>query len=322
MDALVLERIAKSFAHGFLGRRNRVLRDVSLRLAPGEAFGLLGHNGAGKTTTMRIILGLLRPDHGRVEVFGKSGNDRETRNRIGYLGDEVGLHPFLTASETLQLVGELCRLPRGVIRSRSDELLEQVGLGNEHGLKVKQFSRGMRQRLGLAVALINDPDLLILDEPYLGLDPIGRRELRRLLLSLKDAGKTILLSSHIVPDVEAVCDRVGILARGYVQRSLSLREIYLQKSQQAEVTASGVDPIVFDGMQPAVELVYRNEQAIVLRCKGTGMVRSVISKIYAFGGDVLEVKPLRFNLEDYVLKALAESKKKEQKKRQEEMSYA
>ncbi len=167
----------------------------------------------------------------------------------------------------------------------------------------------MRQRLGIAIALMNDPDFLILDEPYSGLDPVGRRQLRQLLLSLKEQGKTILLSSHIVPDVEAVCDRVGIISGGRIQRCLSLRDIYRQKSTPVEITASGVHRDTFDKPERGVELVYGNEEAIVLKCVGSGNVKTVISKVYAYGGEVLEVKPLKFSLEDYLLEALSDAAK-------------
>jgi ABC-2 type transport system ATP-binding protein len=156
---------------------------------------------------------------------------------------------------------------------------------------------------------MNDPEFLILDEPYTGLDPVGRRQLREVLLSLKGAGKTILMSTHIVPDVEAVCDRVGILSGGKIQRCLALADIYRQKSTPVEITASGVEPTMFDRPENGVKLVYANPEAIVLRCEGRGMVKQLISKVYAFGGDVIEIKPLKFNLEDYLIETLTEATK-------------
>lgn len=306
MKTLELEGIQKAYARGFRGRKQNVLDGLSLSIEQGEVLGLLGHNGAGKTTTMRLVLGLIRPDAGRVRLFGQDGVGREALSRIGYLGDETGLYPFLSAEETLQLTGELFRLPRDLIRSRKKRLIEMVGLSEKSRARVRSYSKGMRQRLGVAVALMNDPDFLILDEPYTGLDPVGRRQLRKILLSLKEQGKTILMSSHIVPDVEAVCDRVGILSGGKIQRCLELSEIYRHKSAPVEITASGVDPGMFERPDRGVKLVYANPEAIVLRCEERGMVKPLISKVYAFGGEVLEIKPLKFNLEDYLMETLAE----------------
>ena len=286
-----------------------MLSDLSLKIESGEVFGLLGHNGAGKTTTMRVILGLLGADRGAIRLFGRDGVTREGLSRVGFLGEETGLYPFLNADETLQLTGELFRLPRETIHARANSLIEAVGLSAKRSVRVKKYSKGMRQRLGIAIALMNDPEFLILDEPYSGLDPVGRRQLRQLLLSLKDQGKTILLSSHIVPDVEAICDRVGILSGGKIQRCLSLRDIYRQKTTPVEVTATGVDPVTFDKPGLGFELVYGNEEATVLKCVGSGNVKNLISKVYAYGGDVLEVKPLKFSLEDYLLEALSDAAK-------------
>jgi ABC-2 type transport system ATP-binding protein len=310
MTVLELEKVSKTYAKGFLARKRPVLNGLSLRIEKGEVFGLLGHNGAGKTTTMRVILGLLRPDSGRVRLFEQDGSRRSALARIGFLGEETGFYPYLNADETLQMTGELFQLARNTISTRKQRLLEAVGLQSKSKARVSTYSKGMRQRLGIAVALMNDPEFLILDEPYTGLDPVGRRQLRELLLSLKQQGKTILMSSHIVPDVEAVCDRVGILSGGTIQRCLALAEIYRQKTTPVEVTASGVDPRLFERLGAGIEVVYGNPEAVVLRCEGRGIVKQIISKVYAFGGEILEVKPLKFSLEDYLLETLSEASQK------------
>jgi len=302
MTILELESIHKSFKRGFLGKRFDVLTGVDVGVHQGEVFGLLGHNGSGKTTTMRIILGLTRPDSGSIRVFG-DGVHRDARSRIGYLSDELGLYPYLNADETLQLTGRLFRLSRTDTRRRAQEMLEIVGLRERYHEPTRNYSKGMRQRLGIAVALMNNPELLILDEPYTGLDPIGRRQLRELLLSLKDQGKTIIMSSHIVPDVEAVCDRVGILSEGRIQRCLTLKDIYSQKSSPVEVTVTQTDATTFDGVD-GIHIIYHNDEALVLRVENGELTKKIIQKVYARGGDVLEVKPLRFNLEDFLLEAL------------------
>ena len=309
MTVLELDNVTKSYSRGFFGSKRPILEGLSLRIERGEVFGLLGHNGAGKTTTMRVILGLLRPDAGRVRLFEEDGVGPRSLSRVGFLGEETGFYPFLNADETLQMTGELFRIPAELLREKKKRLLTAVGLQAKAKARVKTYSKGMRQRLGIAVALMNDPEFLILDEPYTGLDPVGRRQLRELLLSLKDQGKTILMSSHIVPDVEAVCDRVGILGGGKIQRCLALREIYQQKKTPVEVTAAGVDPSTFERSAEGIELVYGNPEAVVLRCEGRGVVKQVISKVYAFGGEILEIKPLKFSLEDYLLETLTEASK-------------
>jgi len=306
MTILELDNITKSYSGGLLGKKRRVLTDLSLEITQGEVFGLLGHNGAGKTTTMRVILGLLRPDAGEIRLFGRDGAGREARARIGYLGDEIGLYPQFSADENIQYMGELCRLKGQVLAERKSRLLKLVGLATHARTTVRRYSKGMRQRLAIALALLNDPDLLILDEPYSGLDPIGRRLVRKLLLRLKEEGKTILLCSHIVPDVEAVCDRVGILRNGQIRECLALKDIYAQKSAPVEVAVSGVDATTFD-RDPTVEVIYQHHDAIVMKCSSRGQVKDLISRVYGLGGTVLEVKPLKFNLEDYLLEALGDT---------------
>ncbi|NIM19529.1 MAG: ATP-binding cassette domain-containing protein [Candidatus Latescibacteria bacterium] len=307
MTILELDRISKSFKRGLLGKKHKVLSDLSFQLEAGEVFGFLGHNGAGKTTTIKIILGLLRPDSGQISILGQHGATSEARARAGFLCEDVGLYPHLTAEEMLQLSGELFSLDRSLIKARKRDLLELVGLSSQRRLRIKRYSKGMRQRLGVAIALLNDPDILLLDEPYSGLDPLGRRKLRKILLSLKEAGKTILLSSHIVPDVEAACDRVGILSGGKISKFLDLREIYATKTNESEVTARGINPDLLRASVESVDIVLEREEAVIARCKGDHALQEALSTIYRFGGSVLEVKPLRFSLEDHLVQTMAET---------------
>jgi ABC-2 type transport system ATP-binding protein len=304
MIVLALEHVSKSFRTGFLRRRHQVLDDLSLELERGEVFGFLGHNGAGKTTTIKLALGLLRLETGRVSIFGSTGATREARSRIGYLNEDVGLYPYLSADETLQLAGELFRIERSVLRVRKARLLEAVGLAEKARVRVRQYSKGMRQRLGVAVALINNPELLLLDEPYTGLDPIGRKQLKDLFLSLKEEGKTILLSSHIAPDVEAVCDRVGILKNGRIAKFLTISELYEAGSGDVEVTASGVSARALCSTVAGVAEVYSGPDLVVMKCKGEETLKMLISTIYSYDGAVLEVKPAKASLEDCLMEAL------------------
>lgn len=298
MAILELHSIQKSFRRGFLGIRTPILKGVDLGIESGELYGFLGHNGAGKSTTMKIILGLLRPDSGYVKAFGEVGAGPRTRARIGYLGEEVGLYPHLNAMETLVLVGELFRLPKKTTRVRAEALIDQVGLANAGAKKTKNYSKGMKQRLGLATALMNDPELLVLDEPYSGLDPIGRRQLRELLLSLKARGKTIMMSSHIVPDVEAVCDRVGILSDGVIARVLDLNASRAQNGGDVEVTVSGAEARRVVAREFGERQLHATDQFCIVRCAGDQRLKSLIDAVYAVNGRVIEVKPLRSGLED------------------------
>ncbi|MBI4720836.1 MAG: ABC transporter ATP-binding protein, partial [Chitinivibrionia bacterium] len=262
-------------------------------------------NGAGKTTTIKLVLGLLKLETGRISIFGSTGATREARRRIGYLNEDVGLYPYLNADETLQLAGELFRIERPVLKVRKARLLDAVGLAEKARVKVKNYSKGMRQRLGVAVALINNPDLLLLDEPYTGLDPIGRKQLKDLFLSLKGEGKTVLLSSHIAPDVEAVCDRVGILKNGSIAKFLTVSELYEAGSGEVEVTASGISAGTLTSTVAGVREVYSGPDLVVVKCAGEAMLKMLISTIYSYDGAVLEVKPAKASLEECLVEALS-----------------
>jgi ABC-2 type transport system ATP-binding protein len=198
-------------------------------------FGLLGPNGSGKSTTVKLLLGLLNPTKGHIEVFGRSSRHVQTKSRIGYLPEESYLYRYLNSRETLDFFGNLFHLDKGVRDNRADQLLEMVGLGQTRTRAVGEFSKGMQRRIGLAQALINDPDLVILDEPTSGLDPIGCREIKDLILALARRGKTVILSSHLLSDVEDVCDRVVIYYGGKVQAMGTLKEL-LAKPDTLRIT--------------------------------------------------------------------------------------
>jgi ABC-2 type transport system ATP-binding protein len=208
------QSLTKVFRDFWMRNRARAVDSLSFDIHPHEIFGLLGPNGSGKSTTIKVILGLLRPTRGRVAVFGKPPTDVATKKRIGYLPEESYLYPFLNARETLDYYGKLFEIGHQVRRKRIDELLEMVGLTHVQHRPVREYSKGMQRRIGLAQALINDPDLLILDEPTTGLDPIGTRQVKDLIIELGRRGKTVLLSSHLLADVEDCVDRMVILYGG------------------------------------------------------------------------------------------------------------
>lgn len=235
--------LVKTFRDFWCRPRVAAVRGISFEVGPGEIFGLLGPNGSGKSTTLKMILGLLYPSAGRLRVLGASPRRVRTKNRIGYLPEESYLYPYLTPVESLNFYGRLFNLPTRERRRRSAELLEMIGLTHARDRLVGEFSKGMARRIGLAQALINDPDLVILDEPTSGLDPLGCRQMKDLVLALARRGKTVLLSSHLLADVEDVCDRIAILYNGRVVAQGPIRQL-LEESRQYRITVparNGVD---------------------------------------------------------------------------------
>ena len=228
-DVVVVRSLEKLFCD-FWGRpKAKAINEVSFEVRKGEVFGLLGPNGSGKSTTIKVLLGLLNPTRGVVRIFGRSPRDVKTKERIGYLPEESYLYRYLNSEETLDFFGGLFALDSKEKKRRSEQLLEMVGLKGVQTLTVGEFSKGMQRRIGLAQALINDPDLVILDEPTAGLDPIGCREIKDLILNLKARGKTVVLSSHLLSDVEDVCDRAVIYYGGKIQQYGTLEELLTER---------------------------------------------------------------------------------------------
>jgi ABC-2 type transport system ATP-binding protein len=214
-DVVVETRSLTKVYRDFWGRQKvRALNALDLEIRRGEIFGLLGPNGSGKSTTIKLLLGLLFPTSGQALVFGQDATEVTKNERIGYLPEESYLYKFLNAEETLDFYGRLFDMPAKVRKERTEKLIEMVGIGHARRRQLREYSKGMTRRIGLAQALINDPELIFLDEPTSGLDPIGTREMKDLILRLRDEGKTILMSSHLLDDVQDVCDRVAILHQG------------------------------------------------------------------------------------------------------------
>jgi ABC-2 type transport system ATP-binding protein len=214
MDAIRTENLTKKYRLGWRLGRLLALENLSLRVREGEVYGLLGPNGSGKSTTLKLILGLIEPTAGQAWLFDVPCHKVESRLHVGFLPENPYFYKFLTGAETLEFYGKLCRLRGAALRRRIDELLELVGLSHARDRRLGGYSKGMLQRIGLAQALIHDPKLLLLDEPTAGVDPIGSRDIRDLILRLKQMGKTVLLSSHLLSQVQEVCDRIGVLHLG------------------------------------------------------------------------------------------------------------
>jgi ABC-2 type transport system ATP-binding protein len=239
-DVVVETRKLTKIYRDFWGRQKKVaLRALNLQVYRGEIFGLLGPNGSGKTTTIKLLLGLLFPTDGDAIVFGQSAAEVQKNERIGYLPEESYLYRFLNAEETLDFYGRLFKLEPAVRRERAARLIDTVGLSADKKRILKEYSKGMRQRIGLAQALINDPELVILDEPTSGLDPLGTRWMKDLIVGLRNQGKTIIMCSHRLEDVQDICDRVAILSEGELQQLGSVRSL-LEDVQRLELRAKGV----------------------------------------------------------------------------------
>jgi len=232
--------LRKTYQSGiFSKRRVEALKGVSLEVGAGEIFGLLGANGAGKTTLIKVLLGIIRSNGGTATVFGYPAGDRHSRARIGYLPESHRIPRHLTGYTALEYYGQLSNLPLAEIRRRQDPLLERVGLAGKGALPVKSYSKGMQQRIGLAQAMLHEPDLLILDEPTDGVDPKGRAEIREILFSLKEKGVTIFLNSHLLQEVELVCDRVAILREGTILRMGPVKELTQGATEELDLEIVG-----------------------------------------------------------------------------------
>jgi ABC-2 type transport system ATP-binding protein len=246
--AVTLTGVTKIFPVPFQRRSVVAVRDLDLQVAPGQIYGLLGPNGSGKSTTLKIILGLVPPTRGQARIFGRESDRVASRESVGFLPESPYFYKFLTGEETLRFYGKLCGLRGANLRNRVEETLALIGLTNARKRRLGGYSKGMLQRIGLAQALIQEPALLVLDEPTAGVDPVGAREIRDLILSLKARGITVLLSSHLLGQVQEICDRVGILANGVLVREGPLREL-LGVENQTQFVLENASPELLEEIE-------------------------------------------------------------------------
>ncbi|RKZ19181.1 ABC transporter ATP-binding protein [bacterium] len=297
MNILEVNHLKKYYRSPFLRKRVRAVEDISFAVKQGEIFGLLGPNGAGKTTTLKSIVGLLKPDGGEIRLFGRP-LDISRRERIGFLPENPYFYRHLTGYELLSFYAHLFN--KHITAKKIKEILEMVGLEHAMHSKVGSYSKGMLQRVGFAQAILNDPDFIILDEPMSGLDPIGRKEMKDWIFKLKSEGKTILFSSHILPDVEMICDRVAIIYRGRVVSTGVLSEILQEKVRFIEVTIEGLDEKTLETFGK----VFRSGDKLMLRLTSEEEKDRLVSFVIEKGGRIISVAPYRKTLEEHFMETL------------------
>jgi ABC-2 type transport system ATP-binding protein len=307
-SAIRIDELTKDYAIGFWRRRPyRALDRLTLDIQPGEVFGFLGPNGAGKTTTLKLLMQLIYPSSGRAEILGRPVGDLEVRRRIGYLPENPSFYDYLTAEELLSYFGELFGYSGAERRTRVGMLLDRVGIGAERRLQLRKFSKGMIQRLGIAQALLNDPEVIFLDEPMSGLDPLGRRDVRSLILELRDQGRTIFFSSHILADAEALCRRVAIVAGGRLAAAGTLSDILAFQVHGWELVISGLSPEVIARVERGVRRTTEiSPGRYALELSLDQPPERILAELTAAGATLISLNPMRDTLEDFFMKHVAE----------------
>jgi ABC-2 type transport system ATP-binding protein len=306
--AVKTEALTKVFRLGLRGRPITAVHRVNLAIEPGEIFGFLGANGAGKTTIFKILTGLVAPTSGQVWIMDRLLAARASTSPIGFLPESGCYHEFLTAEEFLRFTGQLCGMSRSRYAPRIDELLELVGLTSVRQVALRTFSKGMLQRIGIAQALINDPPLVILDEPMSGLDPMGRKQMRELILGLKAAGKTVLFSSHIVPDIELLCDRVTMLVKGSVVATGRVSDLVRPcANESVELVIEGLEQEGLFHLQPLVSRLVQCGDQVMATVQGASQVEMALDVIRSAKARLVSLTPQQRSLEELFVPSRQES---------------
>jgi len=309
--AIDVRDLQKTYRTPFARRKVEALRGVTFEVQRGHIFGFVGPNGAGKTTTIRTLMGLIRPTGGSATILGQKIPSRAARFKVGFLPESPYFYDYLTVGELLDLAGRLFGVPGPLRKKRANELIERVGLDRARSQNLKKFSKGMLQRAGLAQALMNDPELVVLDEPMSGLDPIGRKEVRELILSLRDQGKTVFFSTHILSDVEAITDRVAIVARGSLQAHGTPSELVKQTILGTDVMVRIAPDADVTALTEGADRVRRKDDELSLTLPTEADVDAWISRAHAASGKIISIAPRHETLEDLFLRRVADAPDKE-----------
>jgi ABC-2 type transport system ATP-binding protein len=306
MSAIEARGLRKVYRSRLGGRSVEALTGIDLRVEPGEVFGLLGPNGAGKTTTVKILLGLTHATSGEASIFGVPVGDPASRRRVGYLPEGHRFPGYLTARQTLSIFGRMSGVERADLRRRIPSLLDRVRLSDWADVRVKKFSKGMTQRLGLAAALVHEPDVLLLDEPTDGVDPVGRREIRDLLQEEAAKGRAVLLNSHLLSEVELICGRVAVLRKGSVAAEGQIQDLTAATSHY-KLVASGVDDSLLAQIRETGAAVERVNGHFDLTARDVAHLNAVVDRLRARGASLEELTPLRSSLEDVFVELVSPS---------------
>lgn len=302
-----VDQIVKDFRPGFGLRRKRILHGVSFSVREGEIYGFVGPNGAGKTTTLKLLMGLIRPSGGSARILGCDVSRSDFRNHIGFLPENPYFYTYLSAREILHFYARLSGVPSSQRAGRVDELIHRVGLDHAADARLRTYSKGMLQRVGIAQALVHDPEVVFLDEPMSGVDPIGRKEIRDIILELKAEGKTVLMNTHILSDVEMICDRVAIIVKGKIRYEGRIGDFLTADEMRSDVVLSHLPPELGDRFEEdfggRVHGVGDRIELHVLEKQVDGLLRVALEA----GAEVVSVTPNRMSLERIFLKAVEQS---------------
>jgi ABC-2 type transport system ATP-binding protein len=290
-------------------RRTTALKDLNLKVEAGQIFGLLGPNGAGKSTTIKILMGIIYPTSGTASLLGRPLGERDVKSKIGFLPENPYFYDYLKGEEFLDYYGQLYGMPKAARRKRIDELFTLVGLPpHAPNLPLKGYSKGMLQRIGLAQSLLNDPELVVLDEPQSGLDPMGRKEIRDLILSLRDHGKTVFFSSHILSDAEMICDRVAIVNHGKLVAEGETHALLSAKVTEYEIVASGLKAETVEAAKPrAKKVIVRDKDTLFIFTEESDS-RELLTKIFQEGATLVSLTPRKETLEEYFIREVSKPK--------------
>jgi len=304
---ILVDNLEKTFRQGFFLRRVEAVRGISFRVEEGEIFGFLGPNGAGKTTTIKMLTGLIRPTGGTASVFGRRVPSPLAMRDVGFLPENPYVYPYLTPREFVVLAARLSGVYGPELSARVNACLERTGIAYAADRPVRRLSKGMLQRTGLAAAMVADPRLLLLDEPMSGLDPVGRKEVRDLILEEKRRGKTVFFSTHILSDVETLCDRVVILRQGEVVVSGKVRELLRSDVRRTDVTLEGADETLERALVSDGVTTHRVADHLIAEVEGSANLAKVLTRALSAGARVVEVVPRRETLENLFMRRAIDS---------------
>ncbi|MEO0281835.1 MAG: ABC transporter ATP-binding protein [candidate division WOR-3 bacterium] len=306
MKILEISNVKKIYKTQFPFKTFVALKNISFDVLENEIFGFLGPNGAGKSTTLKIIMGILKPTEGTVSIFGKNIFERCVREKIGFLPENPSFYPFLTTYETLEHIGTLFNIEKNILSDRIKTLISLVGLENSMNSKVGTFSKGMIQRLGIAVSLINDPQLLVLDEPMSGLDPIGRKEIKDIIITAKKRGKTVIFSTHILPDIEMIADKVCVINKGEIVGTGYVHEIIKREIKEIDIEIFSNENILekIKRFKEIAKFFSIHEKKVFITVEKEDVASEIVKIVNENNGKIVSYIPREFSLEDYFMKLM------------------